>query len=172
MLDLTWWLMGKPRPVSVTAQTYRTIGNEPGHVGQFGPWDHATYTVEDFACGMVRFANGATMLIECGFNVNLDASRMGSNLVGDKGGASISPLSVQIELNGHITDCTPLDVEAIDAANPLGKLTPHGREIVAFCRSILFNEEGAVPGREAIWTQKIIHAMIRSAASGREVRIR
>ena len=181
-IDLTWWLMGKPIPVSVAGQTYRTIGDQPGHMGMWGPWDHTTYTVEDFACGMVRFDNGATMLIECGFNVNLETDRLSSHLVGDKGGAGLGacekqgsrpePLLLQVEINGHLTDCLPNDVDALDARSPLGRLSAHEKQVVAFCRSIVQDVGGAVPGSEAIWTQKIIHALYRSAQTGREVRIR
>jgi len=171
-IDLTWWLMGRPRPVSVTGQTYRTIGNRPGHMGKFGKWDHKTYTVEDFACGLVRFENGATMSIECGFNANLNEDRQGCHLVGDKGGAGLSPLSVQVEMAGHLTDCTPNFVDVMGQPHPLGKLTEHEKEVLAFCRSVLDDKPVAVPGAEAIWTQKIIDGLYRSAEAGKEVRIK
>jgi len=168
-IDLTWWLMGKPTPISVTGQTYRTIGDKPGRVGMFGRWDHRTYTVEDFACGLVRFGNGAAMSIECGFNVNLDAPREGCHIAGTKGGAGLSPLSVQIDLNGHITDCTPRHVNAADKPNPLGDLNDHEKEVAAFCRSVTKDKPVPVPGSEAIWTQRIIDGLYRSAESGRGV---
>jgi len=172
MIDLTWWLMGGPKPVRVTGQTYQTIGNQKGHVGSFGRWDYKTYTVEDFACGLVRFDNGATMSIECSFNANLNENRQGCQLVGDKGGAGISPLAVQIEMNGHLTDCTPNNVDRADQPHPLGKLTDHEKEVVAFCRSILKGTPVPVPATEAIQTQKIIDAIYRSAKTGKEVTIK
>jgi len=171
-IDLTWWLMGKPTPVAVSGQTYRTIGDKPGRVGVFGRWDNKTYTVEDFACGLVRFENGATMSIECGFNVNLDAPREGCHIVGTKGGAGLSPLSVQVEMNGHLTDCTPRHVEVADKPNPLGDLNDHEKEVVAFCRSVAGNKPVLVPASEAIWTQRIIAGLYESAKTGREVTIR
>jgi len=171
-IDLTWWLMGCPRPVSVSGQAYQTIGPEPGHVGQFGPWDHGTYTVEDFACGLVRFDNGATMSIECSFNVNLDGNHEGCHLVGDRGGAGLGPLSVQLEINGHLTDCTPHNVDDVDGGTPRARLGAHDKEVVAFCRSIQKDRPVLVPAAEAIWTQKIIDGIYRSAKSGKEVAIR
>jgi len=171
-IDLTWWLMGGPRPVSVSGQTYQTIGPEPGHVGIFGRWDHTTYTVEDFACGLVRFEGGATMSIECSFNVNLDRSREGCNIVGDRGGASLGPLAVQIEMNGHLTDCTPNNIDDVDRGLGGLALGLHEKEVVAFCESILVDKPVAVPASEAIWTQKIIDGIYRSSKTGREVAIR
>ena len=172
MIDLTWWLMGCPRPLSVSGQIYHTIGRKAGHVGQFGQWDHKTYTVEDFACGLVRFAGGETMSIECGFLVNLDGDRMGCHVVGDKGGAGLGPLSVQIEMNGHLTDCTPNYVGKADAAGPLSDLTHHEKEVFSFCRSILKDQPVLVPGAEAIWTQRIVDGIYKSAETGREVAIK
>jgi len=171
-IDLTWWMMGCPRPVSVSGQTYRTIGNKPGHLGSFGRWDYKTYTVEDFACGLVRFEGGQTMMIESGFNVNLDANSMNSHVVGDKGGAGLSPLTVQIEMNGHLTDCTPTNVNAMDNPGPMAGLSDHEKEVRAFCRSILKDKPVPVPATEAIWTQKMIDGIYRSAKSGKEVAIK
>ena len=120
----------------------------------------------------MRFDNGATMSIECSFNANLNEGRQGCQLVGDKGGAGISPLTVQIEMNGHLTDCTPNNVDRADQPNPLGKLSDHEKEVVAFCRSILTDKPVPVPAVEAIWTQKIIDGIYRSAKAGKEVTIK
>ena len=171
-IDLTWWLMGKPVPVAVSGQTYRTVGNTPGHWGMFGQWDWETYTVEDFACGLVRFANGATMSIECSFVANLDANHEGCHLVGTKGGAALKPLTIQLEQNGHLMDCTPNDVLQVDLEGGPCKLTNHELEVAYFCDAILQNKAVRVPGSEAIWTQKIIDGLFRSAEAGKEVRIR
>ncbi len=171
MIDLTWWLMGKPEPVSVMGMTYRTIGDKPGRHGIFGQWDYKTYTVEDFACAMVRFAGGETMMIESSFNANFDHSREGCHLVGDAGGAGLAPLSVQLDLNGHLTDCTPNDIKSINTPGPNANLTNHEREVRAFCLSIMEDTPVFVPGHEAIITQKIIDGIYRSAEAGGEVAI-
>jgi len=171
MIDLTWWMMGKPRPLAVSGQIYHTIGNTPGHVGQFGPWDWKTYDVEDFACALVRFQSGVTMSIECSFLANLDQDRHGCNLVGVKGGAGLGPLSVVLEQGGRLLDCTPQHLVNLDLHGRPSKLTNHEKEVAAFCDCILNNKPSPVPGREAIVTQKIIDGIFRSARAGREVRI-
>ena len=171
-IDLTWWMMGKPRPVSVSGATYETIGNTPGHFGMFGPWDHKTYTVEDFACALVRFEGGATMSIECSFIANLDKDCHAAHILGDKGGAGIGPLSVQLEANGHLMDCTPCDIHTVGLDGMPTRLTHHELEVAHFCDSILRNKPVRVPGSEAIWTQKIIDGIFRSAKSRKEVAIK
>lgn len=173
LIDLTWFLMGKPIPVSVSGATYKTIGDTPGHAGLFGPWDYKTYTVEDFASGLVRFRNGATMSIECGFCVNLDRPHEACHVVGDKGGAGLSPLTVQLEVAGHLLDCTPNHISTVDLhGRPDSATSNHEREVYAFCDSIIRNKPVYVPGNEAIWTQKIIDGLYRSAKLRKEVTIR
>ena len=63
MLDTCLYLMGYPKPVQVLAKTYQEIGNRPG-VGAMGAWDWENFQVEDLAMGMIKFDNGATILLE------------------------------------------------------------------------------------------------------------
>ncbi|MFP4104986.1 MAG: Gfo/Idh/MocA family protein [Phycisphaerae bacterium] len=170
-IDLTWWLMGCPQPVSVSGATYQSIGNTPGHWGQFGKWDHTTYTVEDFAAGFVRYENGATMSIECSFCVNLDQDREGQHIVGTKGGAGLSPLSVQMEKGGHLMDCTPHHFVQTDLHGQPIKMRNHEKEVADFCRAVVEDDSVLVPGTQAIVTQKIIDGIFRSAKAGKEVKI-
>jgi len=171
MVDLTMHLMGHPKPVSVSGGSYRTIGNKPGHVGMFGVVDHKTYTVEDMAVGFVRFANGATMSIETSFNANLDEDKFGTHLVGDKGGVSVYPLKVQIDLNGHLTDCTPQHVSAHPTPYPSAG-SGHDKSVFSFVDAVLNNRPAAIPGTQVILTQKIIDGLYLSAKLGREVAIK
>ncbi len=163
MIDMTWYLMGCPKPVAVSGKTYETIGATPGHVGEFGLWDYKTYDVEDFTVALVRFANGATMMIESAFCVNLDKNVFGCHVVGDKGGAGIGPLSVQIQECGHLMDCTPGDIPKNDQ---------YQAEIDAFVDAVAHNKPVPVPATEAIWTTKIIDAIYASSKANKEIRLR
>ncbi|MCK4624836.1 MAG: Gfo/Idh/MocA family oxidoreductase [Phycisphaerae bacterium] len=163
MIDLTWYLMGCPKPVAVSGKTYETIGATPGHVGMFGTWDHKTYDVEDFAVALVRFADGATMTIESAFCVNLDKDVFGCHVVGDKGGVGIDPLSVQMEVGGHLMDCTPTHIPKNNA---------YHEEIAAFVDAVAGNKPVPVPATEAIWTTKIIDAIYASSKANKEIRLK
>ncbi len=163
MIDLTWYLMGCPKPVSVSGKTYETIGATAGHVGMFGAWDHKTYDVEDFAVALVRFANGATMMIESAFCVNLDRDVFGCRVVGDRGGVGIDPLSVQMEVGGHLMDCTP---------NHIPDNNMYDEEIAAFVEAVAGNKPVPVPATEAIWTTKIIDAIYASSKADKEIRLK
>jgi len=163
MIDLTRYLMGSPKPVSVSGKTYETIGATPGHVGQFGPWDYKTYDVEDFAVALVRFDNGATMMIESAFCVNLDKNVFGCHIAGEKGGASIDPLSVQVEMAGHLMDCTP---------NYIERTNGYHAEVAAFVDAVARDKPVPVPATEAIWASKIIDAIYASSRQNKEVRVK
>ena len=163
VIDFTWYLMGCPRPVAVSGKTYETIGATAGHVGMFGAWDHKTYTVEDFAVALVRFDNGATMSIESAFCVDLPADRFGCDVVGEKGGVSVDPLSVQVELGGHLTDCTPNHL-------PRG-LKTHHLGVAAFVDAVAKGKPMPTPADQVIHVQKIIDAIYASSKANKEIRL-
>ena len=61
-IDAAWYLMGNPKPRTVSAQTYQKF---PQLVKT------AVFDVEDSACGMIRFENGASVLFEVSWAANL-----------------------------------------------------------------------------------------------------
>ena len=162
-IDLAWHLMGKPRPVSVSGKIYETIGKTPGHIGAFGPWDWTTYDVEDFAVAMIRFHNGATMTVESAFCVNLPEEKFSAEIVGDLGGATVSPLKVYLEEQGYLMNCEPQFVK--------DRVQPHAAGLHAFADAVLDKKPVPVPGEEALVVQKMIDALYKSSRLGREVRI-
>ena len=162
-IDMAWYLMGKPKPLSVSGQFYETIGKTPGHIGAFGAWDWKTYDVEDFAVALVRFEGGRTMTVESAFCVNLPEDRFSAEVVGDKGGATVSPLKVYLEEEGYLMDCQPQFVE--------DRVQPHAAGLHAFADAVLDRKPVPIPGQEALVTQKIIDALYKSSRLGREVRI-
>ncbi len=163
-IDLAWFLLGCPKPVSVSGKCYETIGKTPGHFGLFGAWDWKTYDVEDFAVALVRFAGGQTLCLESAFCANLPADReAAADIVGDKGGASVNPLKVCLEENGTLMNCEPQFVK--DAA------PPHHLGLWNFTDAVLDNKPVAIPGEQALTIQKIIDGLYQSSKLGREVKI-
>jgi predicted dehydrogenase len=68
-IDAAWYLMGTPRPVSVSAQVFQ---NFPEIV------DVPVNDVEDAAYGMIRFANGAQIQFEVSWAANLTDDQDGA----------------------------------------------------------------------------------------------
>ncbi len=61
VIDLTWYIMGKPRPISVSATTYNKIGDyQTKGVGRWVAFDtdNLKFNTEDSANGIIRFEGG------------------------------------------------------------------------------------------------------------------
>ena len=62
-IDLALWYMDNYSVESVTGVVNYKLGDKPeGNMA--GPWDPATYSVEDSAFGFVKFTNGASLFVE------------------------------------------------------------------------------------------------------------
>ncbi len=72
ILDLTLHFMGFPKPVSASGMTWNHLGTNPALFNNWGDYDRAKFTVEDFAVGLIRFDNGAVVVLESSFMGNLE----------------------------------------------------------------------------------------------------
>ena len=160
ILDLTLFLMGHPKPISASGQAFTKIGNTPGHVGVFGPWDYENYTVEDYAAAFVRLDNGRSLIIESSFAANIAEDKFGSALLGTKGGAETSPLRIFGEAHETIFDTTPLH---------LPKVNSYEAECRGFYDAIQNDTEVPVTAEQALNVIKILDAIYKSSDEGKEV---
>jgi predicted dehydrogenase len=91
-LDLTLWMMDNYEPVSALGSTYNKIGKMGSPANGMGPWNPDEYEVEDSAFGMVKFKNGATVVLEASWAINMIvANEAMTMLVGTKAGADMFP---------------------------------------------------------------------------------
>ena len=91
-LDLTMWMMENYEPDSVLGSTFDKIAKIGSLANSMGPWDPASYEVEDSAFGFVRFKNGATVMIEASWALNMILSNEAMTLLcGTKAGADMFP---------------------------------------------------------------------------------
>lgn len=164
ILDLTLWLMGHPEPVSAMGQTYQKFGRRKGVYNPWGPWDPEKFTVEDFASGYVRFANGATLTLESSFIANGDDA-MRTTLYGTEGGVALDPGSgsntkIFREESGSLTDST---------FQSLPNVGSHEQEIRAFVQSILDGGPSPIPGEQGLMVTRILDAIYESSETGQPV---
>jgi len=162
ILDTTLWLMGHPKPVTVSGVTYAKFGHRKDVVGHMGQWDVKRFSVEDLAVGMVRFANGASLVLEASFVANLKENVFNTHVYGTEGGASLMPLEIFGERHRVVTDTT---------FPRLPKVKAHTAEIEAFVEAVRSDTPVPIPGEEALMVTEILDAIYKSAATGREVRI-
>lgn len=80
-LDLALWLMGYPQPVWVMGAVYDPIGSAKA------TREGKAFDVEDMAVGMIRFANGAALVVEASWAANIkERELMETRLLGTRAG--------------------------------------------------------------------------------------
>lgn len=161
ILDLALYLMGHPEPVSVSANYWLKLSNKPSVMKH----DPKRYTVPDeLAAGFVRFANGASLIIETSWAVNAPEGTYNVFLAGDKGGMQNNPLTLVREEAGMLTN-TQVQI------NPDQGIASHSEEIRRFVEAIRKGLPSPVPGEQALITQRILDGIYRSSERGKEVKV-
>jgi predicted dehydrogenase len=164
MLDLTLWFMGHPKPIAASGVTYQKFGKRDDVVGFMGQWDYKNFTVEDLAAALIRFDNGATVVLESSFVANLKNECQQVTLLGTEGGAEAYPISITQERHRSVFSFTP----QIPGGN---NLNTHHAEMKAFVECVRDGKEPLVTGEHGLMVAKIMDAIYRSAEENREVTI-
>jgi predicted dehydrogenase len=174
MLDLALYLMGFPEPVSVMGSTYnvfgsRGLGTHPDWIPIEGQIT-GTFDVEDLAVGMVKLANGATLMVEASWAGHQEKEDdIAIRLYGQDGGASMLMPDYQKE------DCvrifTDVDGKAADFAPEFTLDGDHARAVAHFVECIREGKQPLAAGEQGVTLMRIIDALYKSAATGREVRL-
>lgn len=164
ILDITLWLMGHPKPISATGQTYQKFGRKKGVYNPWGAWDPEKFTVEDFAAGFVRFENGATLTLESSFVAN-GSDAFATTLYGTEGGVFLdlgnaSNTKFFREESGSLTDSTFASLP-----NP----GSHEQEVRGFIQAIIDDTEVPVPGVQGLMVTRILDALYQSSETGEPV---
>lgn len=164
MLDDALYVLGNFRPRSVSGAVYTEFGNRGMGEGGWGRSERAdrTFDVEDFATAVIKLDGGATVLLEASWAMHLDrAGDMNVELYGAEGAIdTYGERLCRREADGyHI-------VESPDS----GALAyPHANRMHHFVNVILGREEPCVTLDQALTVQRVLDAIYRSAATGREV---
>ena len=168
VIDLTPYLLGNPRPVSVYGATFQKLFNRPNIITpkaynstSAGPNDICD--VEDLASAMIRFDNGAVLQVEASFSLNLKEDTGSVQLFGTKGGARLSPeLELYSEMNGVMTNVTPVcPPESFDME--------FQEEINHFVHCFSTGEPCRSPAEDGVQIMRILDAVYESGRTGHEV---
>ena len=172
VIDLSRYLLGCPKPVSVYGATFRKLGNRPDVKGGKAYLasranDTTVCDVEDLATALIRFDNGAVVSVEASFSLNLKKDVGSIELFGTKAGAKIDPeLEMYSEMNGYMTNVTLTNPTALSFDGLFAREINHYVDCVRLglpCRS---------PAEDGITLMKILDAIYESAATGHEVIIK
>lgn len=170
MIDLSMYLMGNPRPVAVTGCTYCKFANSDvvdSKEADFGEKDaEGVFDVEDLAMGFIRFENGACLQIEFSWASNVDTERQFVELRGTKAGSmwdtSKDELRILTEEYGGTVDIIP---------NVKDDSVGHRENLRHFADCVLYGKEPMFVPQQGLNMVKILDALYRSAAEGREIQL-
>lgn len=169
VLDLTLWMMGNPKPVTVSGTARTELARQPGQWSKIGPdapvpdnWD-----VEEFANAFVRFENGATLMLEVSWLLHHDTESEDLQvwLYGDKGGChypSAGFLNSNLDSRQQYNRTLKIIGDVME---------PHALECFEFARILAAGGTSPVPPEQSLDVMSILDGIYRSQAEGREVRI-
>ncbi|WP_189019704.1 Gfo/Idh/MocA family protein [Paenibacillus marchantiophytorum] len=169
VIDLCWYLMGRPKPISVSGNTYNKLGNRPNirnlSFYQAADYDAAHNTVEDMANALIRFENGASLLVDVSFTLHAQKDEIAVKLYGDKGGVEVEPeLLFVTEMQDTIVNVAPqVDSKSLNVVDAFNNEIKHFLEC---CRT---GNTPISPVEDGVTMMKILCGIYESAASGREI---
>ncbi len=160
VLDLSLHLLGFPTIAYVAGAHYTKLSHE-NKVNKFGPFDHATYDVEDSAFAFIKTTDKTTINLECSYALN--TTDEGENILevhGTKAGATIHDgLTLNyVSDEGYVSET--IELPHADAAK---------WETDAWIESILKYEAPFVKAQEGYEINRIIDAIYRSAHTNKPV---
>jgi predicted dehydrogenase len=169
VLDLCWYLMGRPEPVTVSGNTYARLGERPG----VGPQRYRAAqaagagTAEDLANAAIRFANGASLLLDASYSLHAPQDQLSVSIHGDLGGADVEPaLRLATQRHGTLVNLEPqIDHLGFDL------LDGFRHEIDNFVQACLGREPVLAPVGDGVQVTRMVTAVYESAAAGRELRL-
>lgn len=161
-IDAAWYLLGTPRPVSVSAQVCRNFA----HTVQAPVFD-----VEDAAYGMIRFENGAQIQFEVSWAANLTdeipllpgattRELLNTTLYGPKATIRLQPLALFEEQAGQVVK---VDVPLTHSADQFSA------QMNNFIEAIAGRAEPVNDATQALYLMEMLDATYRSSDLGREV---
>lgn len=162
MLDLAMWFMDYPEPVSVSGSIYSEIAPNLARK------ERKKYDVEDLACGLVKFANGATLIVESSWAINMEPREsIATTLCGDKGGLSYRHTQEGWEGEIYSDEKGDLYTKKLDK-----RIGPTPSAYHDFIDSILEKRPPLATGDHGLKAMKIIEGIYRSAQTKKEIRYR
>lgn len=163
-IDRTWFLMGRPKPVSVSAEISYRIGNyQTKGVGRWEPYGkgHGVFDTEDSASVFFRFEGGRSMVAEIAWAINGTESAT-TQLFGSKAGCTFEPLTIYGENEeGYLSTVQP-------------EIVPNNyfvEELRHFIHCLNTGDTPTSPIEDAVTVQKMLDGIYKSAALHKEVEL-
>jgi len=170
-LDLTLWMMDNYKPKSVLGSSFHKLGQRKDAANAWGPWDPEQFKVEDSAFGFITMENGATIILESSWALNVvETGEAKTILAGTEGGADMKDgLRINGEKLGRLYD-TNIDLKAGGVAFYSGTAESESDlEQRLWIEAILEDKEPIVKPEQAFVVTQILEAIYESAKTGKAV---
>jgi len=170
-LDLTLWLMNNYKVKSVTGSVFSKLKDQTETGNIFGDWNPEKFTVEDSAFGFIKMENGATVILECSWAINLlDEIEAKTTLAGTKAGADMNDgLRINSCDFGKLNILKPkLDVGRVPFYE--GETQDPGiLEAQSWINCVLNDTDPVVLPEQALVVSRILDAVYESSETGKTV---
>ncbi|MCL2404156.1 MAG: Gfo/Idh/MocA family oxidoreductase [Defluviitaleaceae bacterium] len=170
-LDLTLWYMDNYKPKSVMGNVYKKLNSNGVCGNAFGPWNPDEFTVEDSAFALITMENGATIILESSWALNMiDAFEAESTICGTKGGADMRD---GVRINGDDFGRLYIKKPSLNSGGVAffdGGGVDHGTfEQLTFINAITKGTPLIVLPEQACVVTEILEAIYKSAETGKLV---
>lgn len=156
IIDLAMYLMGNPKPVTVSGSTY----------SKFPHTSYSKTDVEDLAMGFIRFDNGACLQIEFSWASNIEYDQMFVELRGEKAGSRMSGIDRKFDI---FTEECGTNVTIKPAIDDYNCMPHHEANIRHFLDVIEGKAEPDFTPQQGVNMVKILEALYKSAELGHEI---
>jgi len=168
VLDLGMYLSGQWNPVAVSGQIYSKFGPRGLGEGGWGKSDRSSkikFDVDDSACALIKCRNGATIELNVSWIEHQETpDRMNVELFGTEAGAKLFPMKLfRFAKNGEYEVVEPQNVKVADMRR---------ERVFDWLDAIERKRKPICTLDQALTVQKVLDAVYKSSATGREVRIR
>ena len=171
-LDLTLWMMDNYKPKMVVGSVFKKLGDQKESGNAWGDWDPKEYTVEDSAFGYIVMENGATIVLESSWALNiLDCQEASTVLCGTKAGADMKDgLRINnVKYNKQNIEKPDLSAGGVAFFDGAGGGKPEEIEAQIFYNAIKNGTDVVVKPEQAFVVTQILEAIYESAKTGKPV---
>jgi predicted dehydrogenase len=167
MLDLAFFLMGEPKPVSVYGSTYAEFGPRKKGIGTWGKPDwNGVWDVEDLATAIIKMEDGSSLTLEVSWAVHMDTSNEPFvHLMGTDGGVVLRGPEGK-----YLTERfdQPMEVAISEPAEDEGSRLRLSRHFLECVRE---GKQPVTSAETGLRSNLIIDAIYESSRNGGEVKL-
>jgi len=158
VIDLAWWLMGRPPAQRAWGATFRHLAPQAGSLQGGASWSR--FDVEELALGQITFANGAVLTVETSYFLNATEDLYRVELFGTEAGLRWPELIVARGQSQSV------DVSAVDVDR---RALASVAELRHFVELVGRKAEPLVPVEDSIAVVSMIECCYKSAERGSEL---